>query len=217
MSALSIRLQTRALDDLQKKAAQIGREPEAALYAARGAANLARQYLLNLDVRSPRSHFYSAASKSIAEPFIEAGGAAFTINKVGLAQRWLGGDIHAGAGTSSATGGPTRYLAIGTDEVEGKTPKEVSMEQDVAYVPRRNGKAMLVQGMRTISTRGPHKGETVIRANPGGLVLFWLVPDVRQEADPTVLPVDEDLAEEARYYMDKYLSRLLETGAGGAN
>jgi hypothetical protein len=222
MSALTIHLQTAALEELQAKAAQIGREPEAALVGARGAANLTRQHLFALDERSPRSHFYSAAAKSVEEPVVESGGASFTINKVGLAQRWLGGTITAGKGTSSVTGGPTHYLAIGTPEVEDKTPWEVSTEQDVAFVPRRGDKAMLVTGMQTTVTRGPNKGKTVIRAVPGGLVLFWLVPEVTQDADPMVLPAEEDLGEAARYHMDNYLTQLLGTGpagggAGGAN
>lgn len=219
---ISIRLQTEALDELQEKAAQIGKEPEAALVAARGAADLTRQHLFALDERSPRSHFYSAAAKSIEEPVVESGGASFTINKVGLAQRWLGGPITAGKGTSNVTGGPTKYLAIGTDEVEGKTPWEVSKEQDVAFVPRGAGKAMLVQAMQTTVTRGPNKGKTAMRANPAGMVLFWLVPEVTQEGDPNVMPSEEDMSEAARYHLDNYLTRLLETGtagggAGGAN
>jgi hypothetical protein len=207
-----IRIQTQALDELQAKAAQIGKEPEVALVGARGAANLTRQHLFNLDERSPRTHFYSRAAKSIEEPVAEGQGASFTIYKVGLAQRYFGGTIAAGKGTSSFSGGPTKYLAVGTDEAEGKTPWEVSQEQDIAFVPRKGDKAMLVQGMRTTVTRGPNKGQTVTRAVPGGRVLFWLVTEVTQEADPTVLPADEDLSEAARYHMDNYLSRLLETG-----
>ena len=215
---IAIRVNTAALQELQAQAAKLGKEPEAALVAARGASNLTRQHLFNLDERSPRTHFYSSAAKSIEEPVVEGEGASFTIYKTGLAQRYFGGHIEAGKGTSSFSGGPTKYLSIGTDEAEGKTPWEVSQEQDIAFVPRKGDKAMLVQAMQTVITRGPNKGKTMTRANPAGRVLFWLVTDVDQDADPTVLPADEDLGEAARYPLDNFLTRLLQTGgAGGAN
>ena len=56
---------------------------------------------------------------------------------------------------------------------------------------------MLVQGMRTVSTRGKTKGQEVVRAVPGGLVLFWLVPSVTQEADETVMPDERNMNYEA--------------------
>ena len=212
MSALVVRLQTEALDELRANAVKLGKEQDFSLVAAHAAANLVRAHLFNLDERSPRSHFYSKAAKSVEEPRAEGGGASFTINKVGLAQRWLGGTITAGKGTSSTGTGLTKYLAIGTDEVEDQTPWEVSREQDVAFVPRRGGKAMLVQGMRTISTRGKNRGQEVIRAVPGGLVLFWLTTSVTQKPDESVMPSDADMKAEAREAGDNYLSRLLATG-----
>lgn len=215
MSALIVRLFTETLDKLKANAARIAHEPEIAMVGARAAANLTRQHLFNLDERSPRSHFYSAGAKSIEEPVQEGRGASFLITKVGLAQRYFGGHIQAGKGASSSTGSPTKYLAIGTEEAEGKTPKEISMEQDIAFVPRGKGKAMLVQAMQTILTRGPRKGQTVTRANPKGRVIFWLVTEVDQEPDETVLPSNEDLSEAARYHGEQYLTRLLQTG--GAN
>ncbi|MDE2107251.1 MAG: hypothetical protein KGL39_59185, partial [Patescibacteria group bacterium] len=195
---IAFRLNTEALDELQARAAKLGQESQVALVGAEGAADLTRKHLFALDTRSPRSHFYSRAAKSVRTPQPEGRGASFTITQTGLAQRWFGGPIVAGKGTSSATGAPTKYLAIGTDEVEGKTPKEEAMEQDMAFVPRGNGKAMLVQGMRSTATRGKHKGEEINVVVPGGRVLFWLVPSVDQKPDPTVMPTDVDLAEAAR-------------------
>lgn len=209
MSALALRLSTAGLDELMAKAQKVGEEKNVALAAAVAVANLTRAHLFNLDARSPRTHFYSQAAKSIEAVKPDMGGASFTINKVGLAQRWLGGTIKAGAGTSSKTGGPTKYLAIGTDEAQGHTPKEVSMEQDLAFIPRGHGKAMLVQGMQTISTRGKTKGQTITRAVPGGLVLFWLVPSVDQQPDPSVMPSDRDMEAEAVEHGGNYLARIL--------
>lgn len=211
MSALSVRLQTQPLKDLLAKANAIGREADVALVGARAVANLVRAHLFNLEARSPRSHFYSAAAKSVQDAHTDGRGASFLINQVGLAQRWFGGDIHAGVGTSSATGRPTKYLAVGTDEVEGKTPWEVAQDQDMAFVPRGHGKAMLVQGMRTTATRGAHKGEEVFRPVPGGMVLFWLVTDVHQDPDASVMPTGEDMEYEAAQSMGNYLARLLQT------
>jgi hypothetical protein len=224
VSALSIRIQSQALVELQAKAAKVGRQADVALAAARGAADRTRRHLYNLDERSPRSHFYSAAAKSIEEPRIEGQGASFVITKVGLAQRYFGGHIEAGKGASSAGGALTKYLAIpARDETENKTPGEFD---DLIFVPRGNGKAMLVQALQTsiVGKRGQtlkHPERRSDQNTTGGLVMFWLVSAVDQEPDPTVLPADEDLSEAARYHGEQYLARLLETqpgpGNGGAN
>jgi hypothetical protein len=215
---ISLLLKSDALIDLQKKAQAIGKETDAAMVGARGAANLVRNHLFNLDqsganqMGGVRTHFYSSAAKSITEPEqIGEGNVAFSITKVGLAQRWLGGTITAGKGISSSSGGPTKYLAIpARSEAYGKTPAEFD---DLTFVPTRAGHAMLVQALQTEMVKG--KGKDFHTREVGGLVMFWLTTEVTQQPDPAVMPTEDDINEAARYSMDNYLSRLLATG--GAN
>ena len=221
---ISVHLQTVALDELLERARQIGRESDVALVGARGVGNLVRQHLFDLDQSGAnqlgvaRTHFYAAAAESVHEPVPDGSGASFTITKTGLAQRWLGGDIKAGVGTSSATGHPTKYLAIpARAEAYGKTPGEFD---DLVFVPRGNGKAMLIQALQTTVNIKHRKGANVsdYARSTGGLVMFWLVTEVHQEADPNVMPSQADMEAAAAEHADNYLSRLLQSGAtGGAN
>ncbi len=215
---IAVKLQTEALDELNAKAAKVGKSQDVSLVGARAVANLCRNHLFTVDneepnkLGGPRTHFFSAAAKSIEEPELEAGGAGFTINQVGLAQRWLGGDIEAGRGTSSTTGGPTKYLAIpARAEAYGKAPGEFD---DLEFIPLGNRKGMLVEAMQSRFIEGK-KSKSGARdyhiENVGGLVMFWLVPKVHQEADPDVMPTNEDMAEAARYAMDNYLTRILQS------
>lgn len=223
MSAISIKLKTDALDDLAQKGAELGKSRQVALVGARGAANLVRNHLFALDesaanqMGGPRTHFYSDAAKSVTEPEPTANGAMFTITKVGLAQRWLGGTIKAGAGTSSATGGPTKYLAIpARAEAYGKTPGEF---EDLVFIPRGPGRAMLVEALQSKIIEGKKRksgARDYSTEAAGGLVMFWLVSEVTQQGDPNVMPTQADLEEAARYPMQNYISRLL-SGPGGVN
>ena len=210
---LAFALRTERLAELQRKASDAGMAGETALVGARAAANFTKDYLFSLDESQPnrlggaRTHFYSQAAKSVENPTQSgAGDVAFNINKAGLAQRWLGGTIRAGAGTSSATGGPTKYLALpARAEAHGKTPGEFD---DLEFVRRKNGAAMLVQAMQTQITRGKRKGD-FSTTTVGGLVMFWLVKEVDQDPDPEVMPSETALAGAAADAMDEYLAYKL--------
>jgi hypothetical protein len=190
--------------------------------AARAVANLVKNHLFERDTRGnalggKRTHFYSTAAKSV-ETATADGAASITITKIGLAQRWLGGTIRAGAGISSATGGPTKYLAIpARAEAYGRTPAEFS---DLKFVPRRNGGAMLVQAHQTLvagftkkgaqrklGARGTTPGSA---GEAGGLVMFWLVTEVTQQPDPTVMPTEEAMHAAAATSIESYLARRLQ-------
>src|SRR5690349_13478428 len=73
-----------------------------------------------------RTHICANAAKSVSNPRSQGEEkVSFTINQVGLAQRWLGGTIRAGAGSSSATGAATKYLAVlARAESYGRAPSE---------------------------------------------------------------------------------------------
>lgn len=203
---IAVTIQSQVLSDLLKSAKEIGQEEDVAMVGARAAANLTRDHLFALDQTrpnafdAPRTHFYSDAAKSVIDPVPDLGGASFTITKVGLAQRWLGGTIR-----------PVdkKMLAIpAIPEAYGKTPREFN---NLEFVPRGPGKGMLVNRLHSTSTnvepktRG--KGYKATSVNLGSVVVFWLVSEVTQKPDPTVMPTNDDLTEAARDSMDSFLTR----------
>ncbi len=213
---ISLRIKTDALDELNAKAAKLGKEAEVSMVGARGAGNLVRNHLFALDAERPnalggtRTHFYASAAKSVTEPVQAGAGAKFTITKTGLAQRWLGGVIKAGQGESSASGKATQYLAIpARAEAYGKAPGEFN---DLEFVKLKGGRGMLVQTLQTQLKFG-RKNKAGVRkvsgTTVGGLVMFWLVKEVNQKPDPTVMPTEAEIAEAARYEMNDYLSNTL--------
>ncbi len=223
---ISIKIQSLTIQELQEKAKAIGQETELALVGAQGAANLVRDHLFNLDgstvnqMFGPRTHFYASAAKSVTGsdsskilPEKEGNGASFSITQVGLAQRWLGGTIRAGQGDSSATGRLTKYLTIpARAEAYGKTPGEFN---DLQFIPRGNGKAMLVQRLQSslLGAGGRRLKKPGARADKqlrGGLVMFWLVTEVHQEANPDVMPTEDEISAAAAEHMGNYLARLLQ-------
>lgn len=210
---IGYRLKSEQLQELSRRAAAIGQKQEVAMVGGRAAANLTKDHLFALDSRAnklggPRTHFYSAAAKSVSAPHATGGTVSFEITKLGLAQRWLGGTIKAGAGPSSAGGGLTKYLAIpARTEAVGVPP---SAFPDLQFIPRRNGGAMLVQALQTkVSISGRKRFKTTRGAEIGGLVMYWLVTSVTQKPDPTVMPTEEELLEAAASAMSTYLAGRL--------
>ena len=209
-------IQSEALTELLADAREIGQEGELALVGAEAVADLVRRHLFNVDAEQPnklggpRTHFFSNAARSVEQPHLAGVVAGFTIPWTGLAQRWLGGHIEAGAGTSSSSGGPTKYLAIpARAEAYGKTPGEFN---DLQFIPRRGGGGMLVQTLQTQFIQGKKLrsgGRDYSTQTVGGLVMFWLVTSVDQAPDPEVMPAESEMLEAARYRMENYLSRHL--------
>ena len=153
-----------------------------------------------------RTNFYADAARSVNAAPLQVSGqsAMISINKLGLAQRIAGGTIR-----------PVnkKYLAIpARAEAYGHTPADFD---DLAFVPRGNGKAMLVQTVKTeVDWKAKRrKGATVsdYARTTGGVVMFWLVTEVVQAPDPTVLP-DEELMQQTAYAaMDNFLVHRLKS------
>lgn len=224
MSALyQILVQTDRLSELQAQAQKIGKSADVALVAARGAANFVKDYLSDLDeshpnvVGGPRTHFFLKAMKSVTNPEAEGVGASFAVTSVGFALLYYGsgglpgGVVKPGKSISSFSGKLTRFLAIPTAATYGKTPAEVSDEQDIAFRGGPNGGA-LVQALATAATHGPKKGQRVNRPIPGGMVLFWLVTEANIPPHPDFLPSPRALAGAAADAAESYLAFLLKTG-----
>lgn len=178
----------------------------------RAAANLTREHLFELDRTRPnkmggkRTHFYADAARSVQTPTVSGSQATVVVNQVGLAQRWLGGTITAGHGTSSWSGGPTRYLTIpARPEAYGRRAGEF---KDLEFVPATTDHpAMLVQALQTVLKRTKKGFKAVGEA--GGMAMFWLVRSVKQEADPTVMPSDDKYNEAVGTAVNEFLALKL--------
>jgi hypothetical protein len=201
------------LTALQARATQLGKAGEVAAVGGRAVAGFLRDYLFQLDEERPnkmggqRTHFFADAARSVQTPQVAGGTATVSINHIGLAQRLLGGTITAGHNISSKTGQLTSLLAVPAQaEAYGKTPGEFS---DLEFVPTRKG-GMLVQSLQTQIMRGKHKGDWGT-TTVGGLVMYWLTPEVTQDADPSVLPGEKAMAGCASDAMTDYLDRNFKT------
>ena len=207
---IALHLSSIQLEDVRLRAQAAGAGKETVLVGGRAAANLVKDHLFGLDSTRPnalggkRTHFYASAAKSVSNPKPTGAGVSFTINQIGLAQRWLGGTIRAGAGISSATGRATQYLAIpARAESYGKAPSEFP---DLRFVPRKGG-GMLIQALQT-AIKWTKKGAEKAFETGGG-VMFWLVKEVTQRPDPTVLPTEDAIEHAAASAMESYLTRRL--------
>ncbi|HEX3855963.1 MAG TPA: hypothetical protein VHY30_01560 [Verrucomicrobiae bacterium] len=199
---IALNINSKRLTDIGKKAETVGRAGEVAAVAGRAVAGMLRDYLFDQDeerenkMGGARTHFYADAARSVQNPQVVGNSAIVSINQVGLAQRFFGGEIHAVNKT---------FLAIpARAESYGKTPGEFS---DLEFVPTRTG-GMLVQTLQTVITRGKRKGD-FSTTTVGGLVMYWLVKSVNQLGDETVLPSQDGMAGAAADAAESYLARKL--------
>lgn len=188
---------------LQEKVQSVAQE--GARRGAHAVAGVVRDHLYDLNSRRHRPggpitpQFYADAAKSVSVT-----DSTVSITKLGLAQRWLGGTIRAGSGTSSATGLATKYLAIpARAEAYGHPPSDF---HDLLFVPRKNGGAMLIQALQTLVAWG--KTGPRSRGERGGLVMYWLKTEVTQAPDPTVMPTEEEMISAAAEAINDYLNNL---------
>lgn len=218
-AALIVRVQSDRIDELGLRArAALDAQGQTAMADAGGRA--VKLLLVNhfTELESERhrdggEHFYADAARAVQNPETVDGVALIAINKIGLAQRLLGGTITAGANVSSFTGELTKYIAIpaeGTDAV-GHTPADFTNLQ--FFKTKRGGGlklrrevASVVGHIRSGKNKGRSRNDASIL---GDVVLFWLVPSVNQLADPSVLPADDEMQQAAFDTMDQFLARRL--------
>lgn len=117
--------------------------------------------------------FWGRAALSTSAPRVEGQSAVVSITQVGVRQRLLGGTITAQASSN---------LTIpAQEEAYGKRASEFS-DLKVAFLGRSPSGLPIM---------------ALVRGNPkiSGQkdVMFWLVKSVEQEADPTVLPPEDDM------------------------
>jgi hypothetical protein len=153
--------------------------------------------------------FYEQARQGVQLPSLEPEGVSVAINKRGIAQRVFGGTI---------TRVKAKALAIpARAEAYGKLPSEFNNLRLVVF---GGGKAALVERTATV-VRGGARGAGTGRSKGdeiGGNVFFWLVKSVHQEPDPTILPDEEKMLNDAIARAGAFLERFWNNArsAGGA-
>lgn len=166
--------------------------PQVRNVVGRSVANRIRDHLFALDQSRPnqlggkRTHFYAAAARS-TQHRNEFDRVIVSANQLGIRQRLLGGLI---------LPKNKRFLTVpAAPEAHGKRAREFS-DLRVAVL---DGRLALIQD--------PPKRRRKKVAQSEPKVLYWLVRKVKQEADPSVLPSEEELTETAVRSAERYLAR----------
>lgn len=158
-----------------------------------------------------RTHFYGQVRDALSthDPVVAGENVTISINQVGFAQRYFGGTI-------LPTGSRT-YLAIpARAEAHGKRPGDFS---DLHFVKTRRG-GMLVENDRQAVRIGSNRRKDGTRkvtpgAESGGGVMFWLVTEVTQKPDHSVLPAPEQILAAGVEAGTEYTELQLARAAGG--
>jgi hypothetical protein len=190
-----------------RRVMELGQTRQLNQVLGRAAVNLLRQHFFNLDKERPnqlggqRTHFWAAAARSTTFTE-EPDGVTVSIDKVGVQQRWRGGEIHAVKST---------YLTIpARAEYHGKHAREFD---NLVFVILKRGGPALVEAEANVLRKGKRKGQTVLKPKEltGGAVAYWLRRSVYQNADPSVLPTEpamlDYLVGEADAWAQRHLAR----------
>jgi hypothetical protein len=166
--------------------------------------------------RSTLGHigYWDKAADSIQQPNIESDGVSVSVNKPGVALHYFGGTVKPGKSISRFTGRPTTLLTLparteaygksagefnNLKMVWGKGGRPVALAEDTAsptseihLVKSKNGV------LRKVHVQAPPEKQ-------GGLIMFWLVPQVTIQAKPDVIPQLEEMALPAFHEVVRYL------------
>lgn len=195
MAAFEIKISETALP-LLDRVRTVLRSGEIEKAMGQGTSNLIRSHLSRLSLSrknklgGQRTNFYGKAARSVNQK--ESPGVSIvSINWQGLQQRWLGGPISAGKSTSPVTGQPTKYLTIpAVAAAYGKRASELS---DLHLLFGKSKKPYAL-------------------ANPSGQIYFKLKPMVSQDADPSVLPTEQEMADAAAEAANDKIELIIKEG-----
>lgn len=164
----------------------------------------------------PRTHFWSDVRGSVQAPAVESPTTAtVNITHYGIRQRVEGGRIVPGAGK--------QFLTIPANEqAYGHRAREFhNLHFGFAENPRFPGSLSpaLIEGSAQRVKFGRVRKDGTRKVTPGaevgGAVFFWLVRQVFQPADPTILPSESRLQEAAVQAGDEWAKEVLAEAAAG--
>jgi hypothetical protein len=155
-----------------------------------------------------RTGFYEKAARGVQQPQLESDGVSVSIEMEGLAQRLFGGTIEARPGS---------FLTIpARAETYGHRAREFS---NLMLIIFPSGLGALVAPTDTPMKRGRGKRgfgserPSFTRTFDEGGVYYWLVKQVTQQPDPTVLPTDDEMLEPALLNAQRFIERIWNEGA----
>ena len=159
---------------------------------------------------APQNFYADAARATLRSDSLTTNniGATLTIRKQGLAQRYFGGHLEArngGAlaipantetyGHSPLEYGSLKLILFNGPKAFGAFVKQGAVSQDIALKRR-------VKGVST--------GYKPVASNLGQIVMFWLVREVDQAPDESVLPTDAALQTAAYTGVRSYVTAILD-------
>ena len=153
-----------------------------------------------------RTGLYERAAKSTHDPQLESEGVSVAIeDEMGaIAQRYFGGPIAAPEGHLLTI--PARTEAYGKRAREFHNLRLIMFPSGAGALVEREATVLKggKRGARGIagSLEGKRKGDKM-----GGGLFYWLVQQVHQDPDPTVLPTDEEILEPALSAVRDYIGR----------
>jgi hypothetical protein len=117
---------------------------------------------------------YEEAARGTSQPDVSSEGVTISIHQVAIAQRFFGGTIQPVT---------AKFLAIpARSETYGKRPREF---ENLRFILFKSGAGALVSKEAPEGTR---RTRIAGSSQQLGLIFFWLVKQVTQQPDPTVLP-----------------------------
>jgi hypothetical protein len=161
--------------------------------AGRDVVNLLKKHFSRLDqtranaLGGRRTHFYAQVSRSVRQD-LQGNAVKVSAVHVGIAQRYFGGTI---------LPKNSRWLTIPVNSVAyGKRAREF----DLRYQPTKNNRSA--------------GSKPVLVDNASDQIFYVLVKKVVQQADPSVLPTENEIRETAINRAIKYLNRITQQEGG---
>lgn len=136
-----------------------------------------------------RTHFYGSAARGVQLPAVHGDDeVSVSINNVGIAQRYFGGTIEPGPGKKWLTI-PAVAEAYGRPAISFNNLHFIYFRPDLAALAETMPKATETSATGVVRSKGARSER--------GRVVYWLKRSVRQEADPSVLPTDDEMTRRA--------------------
>jgi hypothetical protein len=190
--------------NLRNRIEQLGRlsdSPRPILQAATGSvvkllrAHFTKRAEVPNRMGGKRTNFWKDVNRSAKIGEVTDRSGTVVIGDYRFAQKVYGGKITAGKSISSATGKPTKYLAIpARTEAYGKRPAAFKgVELHLVQCGPRGGAALVVK------TAAKAKSSFI------DMVYYWLVRSVTQKPDPKALPPRDAIEKAAAAGAESYL------------
>lgn len=194
-----------------KRVLEAASGPNINAVAGRAGVNRIQQHLFALNGSRPnklggkRTNFWAQCARSTSFVLVPEGALA-SINQIGFRQRLEGGVISARN---------AKFLTIpAIAEAYGKRAGEFHNLR-FAIV---GGKPALIEAEHSgVSFRTGTRGAGKVKAtlNLGGKVYFWLKRSVRQNADPSVMPTNDEMGAAVVTALESYVKRVTERSPSG--